>query len=331
MSLTSKLFGFFNRVWQADPLGALALRLTCDGSDLSWRISHHVLTTSPVGGTAAALVVDLSGYTVKMLAYFLGQQQGYSVPFVDLDAIGNLSALALYDQAGDDVLQSNGDHLYAFTNPNWAIIGAYARELWEARVQIEQMLLQMAIPTAGGSWLDLQGSYYAVPRSPGETDVSYAARIIPQVLLPKGNNIAIANVITATFGQPCQVVDVVEYTAAEPMFDGTTKFDGTNDFNPTTRPIYGLFDVQVGQDILGGGVPFPTTLLRAVVNSVRDAGTQLRSLTGTPSVVSDAGLPVAGDAATMTVTHQTTFNGTHFFDGTATFSGEIVTPETLIG
>ncbi len=327
---TERLLRHFNRVWSKDPAGVLALRLRCDGSNLTWVVQDDVLTTTPVGGTAAPLAIDLGLYTITSLANYLALQPGYLVLFVDTGVIGPLSAMALYDQAGD-VNTSNGDHLLAFTNPTWAILGAYARELAAAKAQIVQMLLQMAIPTAEGEWIDLQGSYYGVPRTLGETDLSYGNRIVPQVLLPKGNNVAIANIIQAVIGQPVRVVDVLEYTPSEPMFDGATPFDGSRDFNSSASPIYGLFDVQVGQDLLGAGLPLPTELLLSLVEASRDAGTQLRSLTGAPSLLADAAPLPATDAAELTVTKQTLFDGTYTFDGAADFSGAETWQETLLG
>ena len=333
--LVLKLLAFLNRVWRKDPAQELAIRLVCDGQDLTWQIADGILTINPTGGTAAPLAIDLSAYTVGSLSLFLAEQHGYAVLYTDSDQVYELSALVLFDQAGD-VNTTNGDHIYAFTNPNWSIFGAAAQELNAAQSQIVQMLLQMSIqidPTQGasGEWLDLQGSYYAVPRIPGETDISYAARIIPTVLLPKGNNVAIANIVGKILGQPVRVVDVITYTPVEPMYDGTYRFDGSQHYNAVAHVIYGLFDITIGQDILGNGLPLPTALLRAIVETARDAGTQLRSITGTPSVLTDTAAMPTKDVATMTVTHQLLYNGARTFNGTLTYSGAQVVAETLLG
>jgi hypothetical protein len=327
--LTEKLLGYLNRVWSRNPKDVLSLRLNCDGKGMTWQIRDNVLTTLPVGGTASPLTVDLSLYTILSLGYFLGMQQGYLVPYLDEEIVGPLSAFALRDQIGN-VSLSNGDHIYAATNPTWAILGAFARELAAARAQIAQMLLQMQIPTAEGEWLDLQGSYYDVPRTVGETDGSYGPRIIPQVLLPRGNNVAIANVITAVLGQPVRVVDVVDYSPVEPLFGGGVNFDGSHDYDSASHLRYGLFDVTVGQDLLGSGLPLPTAQLQALVENVRDAGTQMRSLSGTPSALADTAPLPTSDAATMTVTRATLFNGAYQFYGAASYSGSVAETETLL-
>ena len=329
--LVGKLLGFLNRVWSRDPVDVLALRLTCDGADLTWSVRANVLTTAPAGGTAAPLFIDLSLYTVTTLAAYLAAQTGYTVSYVDTGSVAGLSALCLRDQSGD-VAASNGDHIYAATNPIYLLFGAIAQGLRWARSAIVQMLLQMQIPTAAGEWLDFHGKYYVVPRNLGEPDPSYSARIVPQVLLPKGNNVAIANVVSATFGQPVRVVDAVTYAAPRPQRNGTIQYDGTNLHQTVgSSPTYGLFDIQVGQDILGTGDPLPAAAVRAVVEKVRDAGTQLRSIVGIPSALTDQAMSPSGDVAEMTVVTRLRRNGTYLRNRTVTYSGSASETETLAG
>lgn len=268
MRLTKKLFGFLHRVFEKDPDQFLALRLRCDGSSLAWTISDAKLTTAPIGGTAAPLVVDLRNYTVAGLAAYFGMQAGYSIAYVDSTPLVNLGAAVLLDGAGD-MSASNGDHLYGYTSLLWSYMEANAVELQEAETQIGNMLLQLSTTTAEDTWLDELGSYYGVPRNQGEIDAVYGPRIIAQVLRPLGNNFAIA--------------------AALRSINAGLLANVTN-YNTVVNGSYGLFDVDMTVTLEQLAVTaYVTLLLSAVdtINRMRDAGTFLRRLAIITSIHAD--------------------------------------------
>lgn len=287
MKLTNKLLSFLHRVFDKDPAPFLALRLRYDGAGMTWKVDGARLTTIPVGGTGTPLSIDLTQYTLGELINHLADQVGYSVEYADRSELSLMGASVLMDAAGDQN-RSNGDHLYGYTNVLWSYLEANARELEEASNQIDQMLLQMSTKTASDVWLDELGGYYGVPRLQGEQDASYGRRIIAEVLRPRGNNVAIEAAIQAYTGQVTKVTDVTLNSPLAPLFNAADNFNGVKFYNSTSLPIYGLFDVEYGYDILGGGdVSAFAQIIRDLIGRLRDAGTHLRALSLTGSLLQD--------------------------------------------
>jgi hypothetical protein len=284
-----RLLDYLPGVYDADPAALLALRLTYDTGQMQWTIADDTLTTSVLpGGPGVPLSVDLSGYTLATLSTFLGTQPGYSVLYLDQTGSSSLSALALVPGSGD-IATSNGDHIYVAQNPIWTHLAAIAAELQLAATAIALMPLEMQTTTGTGSWLDVLGSYYAVPRQLGEQDPQYSPRIPAEVILPRQNNMAIAAALTASTGQIASCTDAPVFGNPEPSFDGQIGFSGApHFFNASAALILNLFDVSVGYDLLGGLGPTDfQVLIRRQVDRLRAAGTHLRILTLTASIMGD--------------------------------------------
>jgi hypothetical protein len=278
--LTAKLLGYLHRVFAKDPGPFLALRITCDSGAMTWAVADTSLTLRPVGGTALALTVDLSGYTVSSLAQFLTLQPGYIVPYQDTSPLSMLSALVLLDASGN-VAQSNGDHLFGYTNLLWAYINANAAELELAQAQIGNMLEQMSTTTADGDFLDLQGSYYSVPRNAGELDGPYSPRIIANVLLPSSNNVGMQIALQALFpGTIAIITDAVVSGAGLLIRDGSVHFNSAAVHNSLVTGVSnGLFDVLFAFNFAGAiSQPAYLPMLIAAINGYRAAGTYIRQI-----------------------------------------------------
>jgi hypothetical protein len=290
MRLTKKLLGFLNRVFNKDPLPYLAIQLRYAGG-MTWQIADGMFTTSVTGGPGANLTVDLSQYTVGELVNYLAAQPGYTVPFADNSTRAGLSALVLLD-GSNDISLSNGDHLYAYANVLWAYMEANATELQIAEAQIQILPLEMSTTTADSIWLDKLGGYYKVPRLQGEPDSTYAPRIIAQVLRPASNNVALEAAIQTYTGQGAKVTDVVLRGANPPLYNGNSHHDGSILHNAVNSPVYGLFDVTYGYDLLSGGdlTSFQQIVL-GLIENLRAAGTHLRSIALTGSVLTDTLTP----------------------------------------
>lgn len=261
MKLTQKLLGYLSRVFDAGPAKVLVMRMRYDGA-MSWRVAEGVLTTTVSGGTGSGIAVTLSAYTLPDLAAFIAAQPGYSVPYADMTGVSSLSSSVLID-GGADQDDSNGDYLHAYTSALWAYLESQSGELKLLREAVDESLLQMSAQSAGGEWVDEHGDYYAVPRVADESDAAYAARIVAEVGRARGTNLAIGAAIRESTGAVSVVVD--DYKTF------TTATDGTKSF--------GLFDVTVTADI--GGALTPDEIdanTRAMVESMRDAGTFMRSL-----------------------------------------------------
>jgi hypothetical protein len=259
MKLTSRLLSYLHRIFDKDPAPFLALRLSCDGTGMTWSVRDARLTTTPVGGTAQPLDVDLTQYSVASLANYLAVQPGYSVLYSDDSAYSVLGAGVLIDASGD-VNTSNGDHLYAYTSVLWSYMEANARELDAAGRQIENMLLQMSTNTAEDVWLDELGGYYDVPRQQDEPDSVYGPRIIATVLRPLGNNVAIESALRViNAGLPATV----------------------SDYDQIVNGSYGLFDVDFEVSLEQLAVTAYVALILSIIETIdrmRDAGTFLRRL-----------------------------------------------------
>lgn len=286
MKITQKLLGLLHRVFDKDPYAFTALRVDYDGG-MVWTIADATLTTAVSGGSGSNLSIDLSQYTVGELANYIGQQPGYSVSAVDRSALSLLSARILVDGSGD-TSASNGNLIQGYTNVLWSYIDANANELELARTQIGEMLKQMSTTTASDDWLDNLGTVYGVPRIQGELDTSYGPRIIAEVLRPKSNNVAIENAISYYTGQTTTVTDVTLYGPTFPLYNGQITRNSAWDYAASAKPLYGLFDVQYGYDLLNGGdvTTFKTTIA-TIVNRLRAAGTHMRSLSLQGSNIGD--------------------------------------------
>lgn len=301
MRLTGKLLRLLGRVFNKDPAPFLALRLDYDGG-MVWKVEDAVLTTVVVGGSGVGLTVDLSDHTIGTLVTYLVGQPGYSVPYAETGELSLLSARVLLD-GSKSIDTPNGDHLRGYTSVLWAWLESAATELRAARLAIEQMLLQLSTTTASDVWLDELGSYYGVPRLVGEFDASYGPRIIAEVLRPRGNNVAMEVAIKVFTGQDTEVTDADAFTElATPRFNGAWTFNGAFNFDAETTPLYGLFDVRYGYDLENGGsfLEFQT-VITGLINRLRDAGTQLRSLTLTGSSLTDQVAAVVDGILTLAV------------------------------
>lgn len=300
MKLTQKLLGFLHRVFDKDSGQFLALRLQYAGG-MTWQIADGLLTTTVTDGIGVNLSVDLTQYSVAALANYLAEQPGYSVIYIDQTGQSILSSLALID-GSNDIALSNGDHLYGYTSVLWSYLDAAANELEQAETQIGNMLLQMSTTTGSGEWLDEIGGYYGIPRLQGELDTSYGPRIIAEVLRPRGNNVAIEAAINVYTGQTVTVTDVVLFAPQSPLYNGTISRNSAFHYQPIGKPIYGLFDVSYGYDLLNGGdISAFTQIIKDLVSRLRDAGTHLRALVLTGSALADTLVPPVDGALTLSV------------------------------
>lgn len=300
MSTLDRLLGYLTGAYDSTAAPLLALRLSYETGQMQWSIAGDTLTTTPsIGGTGEALSVDLSLYTIATLSNFLGAQTGYEVLYLDQSGSSSLSALALVPGTGD-IATSNGDHIYVAQNPIWTHLAAIAAELELAADAIRLGPLEMQTTTADDGWLDLLGSYYAVPRQLGEQDAQYSPRIPTEVILPRQNNTAIAAALEASTGQIATVDDAPVFGNPQPAFDGQIGFSGAPHFyNASAALILNLFDVAIGYDLLGGLSPTDfLVLIRRQIDRLRAAGTHLRNLTLTASVMGDTYAPGPTDALT---------------------------------
>lgn len=304
MRFTQKLLAALPRYFDRAPYPFSAFRLRFDGPGQGsgpfgsrWSVADGVLTATrtAAGFPDHVLSVNLIDFTIAELAQHLAADGFHVVLEADPER-ATTSALALMDGAGDQAT-SDGDRLLGYTALLWAYMESIAAELDLAQQSITEAAKQLATVTATGEWLDLLGSYYFVPRLAGEGEADYATRIIAEVLRPRGNNIALEIAITEATGLDVTVNDVTVYGDPVPNYGGAYVHDGSEVHNATARPIYGLFDVELGYDLLSGGSPAGFIMqVRGLVNRLRDAGTYLRSVLLSGSILTDAGPALPDDA-----------------------------------
>ena len=273
MLLTPKLVGRLYRALKRDP-GSVP-DITFAGSDVtSWTIADEVLTLT-VG--ASTTTWSLSAYTLMQLALALGSAGiGVTITGFPTAARQVLGAIVLVDGSSIAIAAGSPVILSGYTRRSWTFLDTAAKELTLARIAVEAAPAEIAVNTADGTWLDLQGTYYDIKRMPGETDASYSARIVFEITLPRGNNVSLAICIERYTGLACTVDDVTDYTPVEPSFDGVPKFDGTYDFNPVVSPIYGRYDVNLltAASITAAQI----AAIQTVVARVEGSGNGLRSI-----------------------------------------------------
>lgn len=254
---------------------------TPSSSAFQWAVAGDVFTCT-LGG-AVAFSASLQANTVGSLASALASS-GFLVNNLADATAQALSASILMDGTG-----SVNDPVMAFGSMLWAIGEAIGVELDAAGIAADQALLQVVMSSAEDVWLDLWGSYFGVPRNAGEADPDYASRIVVEVLRPRCNNVALELALGEIFGQSVAVNDVIEYGPATPQHDGLISFDGAHLHNATVTPLWGLFDVSVGYDLLGSTDPQAyLVIVTSIINRLRAAGTYLRALNLSGSAIGDA-------------------------------------------
>jgi len=286
MNLTKKLLGLLHKVFDPDPDQFLALRLSYNGG-MTWRIRDAVLTTTVSGGIGQNLSIDLTQYTLSELVDHLAAQPGYSIPTAASSSMLSLSARVLITGEGD-INTSNGDHLYGYTSLVWVYLEAIGVELKRIRSQIPEAIKQMNLVEAQDEWLDELGSYYGVKRIQGEKDASYGPRIIAEVVRPRSNNISMEKAISYYTGQQTTVTDVTVYGDLFPLYNGRISRDSQYNYRASATPLYGLFDIEYGYDLLSGEDPTEfNSRVHAIIDRLRAAGTHLRALSLKAAVITD--------------------------------------------
>lgn len=299
--LTDKLLRFIYSALNKSPEQFVAFRAQHVSGTFSYTIKNYVLTCYVE--SEVKLVASLGDHTLLSLASAIGSMDGFSIVYQSDSDLMKLSARVLMDGAGSQV-ESNGDCFYAYSSMIWVYLESVGKELSEAEVGIGAMIDQMNLKTADDYWLDYWGEHYGIARLSGELDPDYSKRIIVEILRPRGNNKAIEAALLERFHQKATVQDAPKYRNQVNTFNGGYSFNGApHYYNGTADLYYGLFDVVVAYDLLGGGSPNAfASEVRAFVEKFRDAGTQLQSLNLSGAVITDVYPLAETDSHSLAVT-----------------------------
>lgn len=180
----------------ADPV--LAMRIH-HANGLSWTIKEQSLVCA-VGGIQKTY--DLSAVTLSQLAAAL-TADGIVVDYLSSE-FASYSAFVLIEGSGNQS-ESSGDHLYAFTSIEWALMSTYANEVRHADDAKTQALRQMRIQQSEDVWAELWGKLFGVERLNNETDAHYANRIPVEAMRLRVNRFAIEKAIHERTGHEVEI------------------------------------------------------------------------------------------------------------------------------
>ena len=280
MKLTSKLIGYLNSVFDKDSRKTVALRFSYDGN-MNWTISDEILTTIVSGGTGAAFSVDVGSYSLSGLASYISSLPGYTVSYINND-ISDLSATILLDGRGIQGA-TNGDALMAHQSLLWVWLDAHARELEDAKAAVSSLPAEMVVGTASTDWLNVLGDMYDVDRFSGETDQSYAVRIISEVVELKSNNIVLEKAIEDQTGLKVTVADIDWWYNSQLVNDlGFTNLAPGSPpaggypywgLDANDNPVVCSFAVIIGVVNVGALDTITVATIKNIVNKYRAAGT----------------------------------------------------------
>jgi hypothetical protein len=321
MRLVDKLLNYVHSGFNKEPDGFIALRVRHSSDAFSWVVSDRVLTLYDNGNLLHT--IDLAQHTLRTLVNYLATLDQITVVYADQEHIG-LSATTLIDGEGYQS-RSNGDILRSYQSLLWVYLDAMSTELAEAKRRIIDMLDQMAINTADADWLDEWGDYFGIYRETGELDDQYANRIILEVIRPRGNNRAIEAALLQKYGQSVDVIDVTKYGNPLPNYGGSALHDSVYLHNSENKPLYGLFQIIIGYDLLLSGAP-PAFIqsVRDFVEKFRDAGTHLDSVNLLGSEINDTFVnPPVDSGINLSISRTNHFNGAKNYDSSFYHSSSV--------
>lgn len=358
MSMIRRFMSRLPSAWDASPGAVKGLQFGATG-DFTWLLADDALTLTPAGG--AAVTIALGTLSISDLAAQIAATAGFFVRQPISAAVQAASALTLMAGSGS----VTGAAAYAFpaqsrmntvavsgvaswcsadypfqqlnmvTNPNWALLDILRSETEVAAASVLAAPAQMCVPTAEGEWLDYLGSVFGgIGRDSGESDALYGPRIIATILRPACNNKAIELAILNYTGQTSRVTDAVNAVAATDIYNGANAYNGGIEYSSSLEaPEYCLFDLAANYDpatAMQGPTDFEATL-RAMVNSLRAAGTFLRNLVVDPDgpTYEDTDVATQDGQTSLTLGWSTAFNGARNYDGSATYLGDGTTTEEL--
>ncbi len=209
-------------VFDKSPVAQLAFRLSHAGG-ADWKVADEVLTVTANGNQ---FTYPLANKTFLQLSAAL-TADGFTVLQLNSSLQGK-AAILLAEGSGRE-LTSNGDHLYSFTSPLWALFSGYAAELREAKSNMQEALRQMILDQSGDIWLDLWGALLDQKRLSGEIDASFAPRIKQEAFRKRVNAYSIEKAVlditgyVITIEQPWQnifTLDESTLSGEDNLYDG---------------------------------------------------------------------------------------------------------------
>ena len=193
--------------------------------------------------------IDLADYSLKQFVEYFQEKYdekivigygGIKVNYSNELEYGTHLPSTLLLEGGLDI-DANDISWPIFTNNNFKFLIPLVLMIKDYKLQIQAAAQQTNQHIATDEWLEYWGKILNVPRQTSEIDMDemYRARMQREALLPKSNNLAIAELVTSATGQSSAVVDgsspfQIIFPATDKSLK-TTPFNRTSSYLPYTK------------------------------------------------------------------------------------------------
>lgn len=193
--------------------------------------------------------IDLADYSLKQFVEYFQEKYdekivsgygGIKVNYSNELEYGTHLPSTLLLEGGLDI-DANDISWPIFTNNNFKFLIPLVLMIKDYKLQIQAAAQQTNQHIATDEWLEYWGKILNVPRQTSEIDMDemYRARMQREALLPKSNNLAIAELVTSATGQSSAVVDGSSpFQIIFPSIDQALKtlpFNRTSSYLPYTK------------------------------------------------------------------------------------------------
>ena len=193
--------------------------------------------------------IDLADYSLEQFVEYFQEKYdekiingygGIKVNYSDDLEYGTYLPSTLLLEGGLDI-DANDISWPIFTNNNFKFLLPLVLMIKDYKMQIQAASQQTNQHIATGEWLEYWGKILNVSRQTSEIDMDemYRARMQREALLPKSNNLAIAELVTSATGQSSAVVDGSSpFQIIFPSIDQALKtlpFNRTSSYLPYTK------------------------------------------------------------------------------------------------
>ena len=189
--------------------------------------------------------IDLADYSLKQFVEYFQQKYddkilngygGIKVEYSDDLEYGTHIPSSLLLEGGLDI-DANAISWPIFTNNNFRFLIPIVLMIKDYKMQIQAATQQTNQHIATGEWLEYWGKILSVGRQTSEINMDeiYRSRMQREALLPKSNNLAIAELVSSATGQSTAVVDgSAPFKIIFPSVDAGLR---TNSFNRTSSSL----------------------------------------------------------------------------------------------
>jgi hypothetical protein len=291
--------------WLKDPEGVPAIHLTGPGGASLVLTGDYIIATPtpgdqptviPVEGTTlrevvqrltdAGIAATLAPGTDPILAAaVLIEAEAFSLPVQTASKWGqsqwNTARWSLRALSGKPT------DIWRWTSETWRLLDPIAEQLKDETENMLVGLAQMNLLTSATTFADWWGRYTGIPRKPGEVDdAAYTARQRDELLRPRENNLALANLLEHDF--PPLKVSLVE--------DSVRRcFQPSDDKQLRYRPLRGWrYNVATIEIAVEGGFPSADFIAAAERNAACGVKVFVHGSWDMASMASPAGYDFAG-------------------------------------